>query len=92
MHDGREAAAFFLQRRQPPTLSPPFRQLPMPFVLAKMQAASDAMKKMKSEHVDAITEMEASCASLLCLPPLRIVVLFDGSQKFFFLLIFELQL
>ena len=39
-------------------------QLPMPFVLAKMQAASDAMKKMKTEHLDAIAEMESSCAAL----------------------------
>jgi hypothetical protein len=39
-------------------------QLPMPFVLAKMQAASDAMKKMKTEHLDAIAEMESSCVAL----------------------------
>jgi hypothetical protein len=32
----------------------------MPFVLEKMKAASDAMKKMKHEHLDAISEMEAS--------------------------------
>jgi hypothetical protein len=30
--------------------------------MEKMQAASDAMKKMKTEHLDAIAEMEASWA------------------------------
>lgn len=41
-----------------------------------MQAASDAMKKMKSEHLDAITEMETSCATLQLYHSWEITIMF----------------